>query len=131
MRSKLLIPLITALLAILAGSYVIRWIFAVLTATILFVYSIEGWEPKLRRPRQESFSEEEIRRLAKIVARSRYSEVSRKIIRDHILEAYHLLGYEYPQLRENPPEGLKVLDEHENFINGLEKSLRLLEEEVK
>ncbi|AMM54959.1 hypothetical protein TQ32_03360 [Pyrococcus kukulkanii] len=121
----------TALIAIFAGSYVVRWIFAILTAGILFAYSIEGWEPKLRRSRREGFSEEEVKRLAKIVARSRYSEVSRRIIRDHILEAYHLLGYEYSQLGENPPEGLKVLNEPENFMSKLEDSLRLLEEEVK
>ncbi|AFK22300.1 hypothetical protein [Pyrococcus sp. ST04] len=127
---KFLIPIILGTFAIVIGSYVVRWLFTILTAFVLFVYSIEGWEPKIRIRMKREFGDNEVQRLSKIILRSKFSDVSKEIIKDHILEAYHMLGYEYRVLRENPPEGVRLLVSEGDFVENLKKSLDKLEEEI-
>lgn len=84
MRSKYIIPLIFALGAVLFRNYLVRWISALLTAMILFAYSLEGWEPKLPNISFRTSMKDEIERLARIVKRANTSPISRKIILEHV-----------------------------------------------
>ncbi|ASJ17364.1 hypothetical protein A3L04_09920 [Thermococcus chitonophagus] len=132
MKVKYIIPLIPAMVAFTYGSYLVRWIFAIITAAILFVYSLEDVEiPAKFRFKPEVNMDDEIRRLSNIVKRTERSNTARRIVVDHILEAYHNMGYEYSDLRKNPPEALRLLKDESNFLERLERSLEILEEEVK
>jgi len=120
-RSKYIIPLIFALGAVLFRNYLVRWISALLTAMILFAYSLEGWEPKLPNISFRTSMKDEIERLARIVKRANTSPISRKIILEHVRDIYNILGLEFRE-DEFRWEG--------DSIRDLERILTKVEEDI-
>ncbi|AAL80640.1 hypothetical protein PFDSM3638_02575 [Pyrococcus furiosus DSM 3638] len=131
-KGRLVIVLV-GISAFLIPSYVIRWLLAIFVTALLFIKSVEGWEPKRKTSIFSNFLElrrDEVKRLAKIISRGEKSGVSRRIVKEHLLEAYNILGYEYSELNSSPPSGIKVLEEEGNFLERLNEALDLLEGEI-
>ncbi|AEH23979.1 hypothetical protein [Pyrococcus yayanosii] len=115
--------------AFLFGSYPLRWICVLLTGIMLFVMLLGSYEGKaVRVPAGRVRRRDDFKRLTDIVRRARPSKgtVARKLIEDRIAEIYANLGRSHEDIRENPPEALRVLRSYDDFLAGLEKALELV-----
>ncbi|CAB50191.1 hypothetical protein [Pyrococcus abyssi] len=126
-KAKDAIPVLIAILALALGSYIARWILALIVAGILFAYSLEGWEPKLPNLNIRRERNDEVRRLSLIIKRTEFSETSRKIVIEHLKEAYRMIGI---NVNENPPKAIKLLQDDPSNFSRLDEILRMVEEDI-
>ncbi len=125
------------LIAVFAGSYILRWMAVVLTALILAVV-LFGFEVKLRYiPRARFRAREkksEFERTAMLISKARSGAVARALIEEKIIDSYAILAENYDReaarLKSNPNEALKALHSGEDFLDGLEKALKILEADL-
>lgn len=119
------------LIAIFAGSYILRWIAVVLVAlilgTVLFGLEIKlKYRPKTRFTPKEKKSEFE--RTAMLISKARSGSVARALIEEKILDSYAVLTDS--ELKSEPNAALKALHSDGDFLDNLEKALEILEADL-
>jgi len=138
-RLKLTVTTILSLIAVLAPNFWVRWIVVVLlgfSLVFMLFWSVQvpssihegGGVPQER---------DEFKSVTKMIASSKKYEVSRKLLRDYVAEAYALMSggdpnLEYRRLMENPNKALRLLSDSQgsDFLNNLREALDVLEEDI-
>ncbi|WP_456453052.1 hypothetical protein [Thermococcus sp.] len=125
------------LIAIFAGSYILRWMAVVLAALILSV-ALFGFEIKLRYlPRTRFIPRErksEFERTVMLISRARSGAVARALIEEKIIDSYAVLADDYNRevsgLKSEPNAALRALHSDGDFLDNLEKALEILEADL-
>ncbi|NJE08424.1 hypothetical protein E3E31_07790 [Thermococcus sp. M39] len=124
-----------ALMAFLAGSYLIRWL-GVMIAGVILIVVLFGLEIQSeyvpRRKRNLISGKSELERLTSVVKRARKGKMAREIIAEEIREIYALLSDEYTHfdLKSNLNEALRLLYSEGDFYENLKKALEIVEADL-
>ncbi|RLF85925.1 hypothetical protein DRN34_03980 [Thermococci archaeon] len=127
----LLLAIPFVLVAILAGSYLVRWIGVLIVGIILLAFILEEAElPYIsRRREQKRRRKEDFERLAEVIRMAKKGSVARQILFDSILEIYEILEEDREKAKAKVRE-LKITGSGSKFLEDLEKSLEIVEAEV-
>ncbi len=125
------------LIAMFAGSYILRWIAVVLTALILSIV-LFGFEIKLRYLPRTGFTprerKSEFERTVMLISKARSGAVARALIEEKILDSYAVLADDYnreiAELKSEPNTALRILHSDGDFLDNLEKALEILEADL-
>jgi len=128
------IPLV---IAIVAGSYFVRW-FSVLVLGALLTFLLFWVEIKVVSPRKKGRRQEkrktDVERTANLIKRARKGAVARALLEEKIVEIYALLSEDYNlthrTLVSEPNEALRVLRSGGDFLDNLEKALKIVEADL-
>ena len=116
-----------ALMAFLAGSYLIRWL-GVMIAGVILIVVLFGLELQSeyvpRRKRNLISGKSELERLTSVVKRAKKGKIAREIIAEEIQEIYALLS------DENPNEALELIYSEGDFYENLKKTLEIVEADL-
>jgi len=116
-----------ALMAFLAGSYLIRWL-GVMIAGVILIVVLFGLELQSeyvpRRKRNLISGKSELERLTSVVKRAKKGKIAREIIAEEIREIYALLS------DENPNEALELIYSEGDFYENLKKTLEIVEADL-
>ncbi len=116
-----------ALMAFLAGSYLIRWL-GVMIAGVILIVVLFGLELQSeyvpRRKRNLISGKSELERLTSVVKRAKKGKIAREIIAEEIQEIYALLS------DENPNEALELIYSEGDFYENLKKALEIVEADL-
>ncbi|AHF81238.1 hypothetical protein [Thermococcus paralvinellae] len=124
-----------ALMAFLAGSYLVRWL-GVMIAGVILIVVLFGLEIQSdyvpRRKRNLISGKNELERLTSVVKRARKGKMAREIIAEEIRGIYALLSdeYTYFDLKSNPNEALRLLYSEGDFYENLKKALEIVEADL-
>lgn len=116
-----------ALMAFLAGSYLIRWLGVMIAGVILIVvlFGLELQSEYVPRRRRNLISgKSELERLTSVVKRAKKGKIAREIIAEEIREIYALLS------DENPNEALELIYSEGDFYENLKKALEIVEADL-
>ncbi|NJE05535.1 hypothetical protein E3E36_05135 [Thermococcus sp. M36] len=133
----LAIAVIPLLIAIIAGSYLVRWL-AVLVLGSLLAFLLFGLEIRVPLPKRERELKVErktdIERMVTLIERAKKGKVARSILEEKIAEIYATLSEDYNRtfhsLTSEPNKALKALRSEGDFLDNLEKALKIVEEDL-
>ncbi|WP_258083451.1 hypothetical protein [Thermococcus thermotolerans] len=133
----LAIAVIPLLIAIIAGSYMIRWL-AVLILGGLLAFLLFGFEIHVPLPKKERRLRVErktdIERMVTLIERAKKGKVARSLLEEKIVGIYATLSDDYNKafhsLTSEPNEAIKALRSEGDFLDNLEKALEILEEDI-
>ncbi|EEB73446.1 hypothetical protein [Thermococcus sp. AM4] len=136
-KSFLILIALPLIGGIIFGAYVLRWLSVLLLSIITLAY-LFGEELRIAYPsisRKEIVErKDEIERIAKIIEKAKKSPVSRSILEEQIIEIYMTLSDNqaetYRRLHEKPNEALLLIRKEGDFLENLEKALKVVEVDI-
>jgi len=136
-RYVLAIAVIPLLVAIVAGSYLVRWL-AVLVLGALLAFLLFGFDIHVPLPKRERLERVErktdVERVVTLIERAKRGKVARSLLEEKIAEIYATLSEDYNQtfhsLTSEPNEAIKTLRSEGDFLDNLEKALKIVEEDL-
>ncbi|AJC71584.1 MAG: hypothetical protein J7K48_00420 [Thermococcus sp.] len=119
------------------GTYMLRWL-SVLALSLITLAYLFGEELKISYPsvtrRQSVKRRDEVKRIAKIIEKAKKSPLSRSILKEQIIEIYMTLSDDqaktYRGLHEKPNKALLLLEKEGDFLENLEKALKVVEVDI-
>lgn len=119
------------LVAVFAGSYLVRWIAVLIAGTILLAFILEEAElPYIpRRREQKRRRKEDFERLADVIKMAKKGSVAKQIVLDSLLEIYEIVE-EDREKAKTKVKGLKITGSGNKFLEDLEKVLEIVEADV-
>jgi len=119
------------LVAIFAGSYLVRWIAVLVAGTILLAFILEEAElPYIpRRREQKRRRKEDFERLADVIKMAKKGSVAKQIVLDSLLEIYEIIEEDREKAKTKVRE-LKITGSGNKFLEDLEKVLEIVEADV-
>ncbi|NJE76696.1 hypothetical protein [Thermococcus sp. ES12] len=136
-RHALVIAMIPLAVAIIAGSYLVRWL-AVLALGGVLAFLLFGFEIRVPLPKRERLMRAErktdVERVTTLIERAKKGKVARSLIEEKIVEIYATISEDYNRtfhsLISEPNDALKVLRSEGDFLDNLEKALKIVEEDL-
>ncbi|NJE61816.1 hypothetical protein [Thermococcus sp. 21S7] len=133
----LAIAAVPLLIAVIAGSYMIRWL-AVLALGGLLAFFLFGFEIRVPLPGREKPERVErktdVERVATLIERAKGGKVARSLLEEKIAEIYATLSEDYTRtfhaLISEPNEALRALRSEGDFLDNLERALKIVEEDL-
>ncbi|NJE10995.1 hypothetical protein [Thermococcus sp. MAR1] len=133
----LAIAVIPLLMAIVAGSYLVRWL-AVLVLGVLLAFILFGFEIHVPLPKRERLGKVErktdVERVVTLIERAKKGKVARSLLEEKIVGIYATLSDDYNKsfhsLTSEPNEAIEALRSEGDFLDNLEKALKILEEDL-
>ncbi|ASJ09822.1 hypothetical protein A3L12_00135 [Thermococcus sp. P6] len=134
-------PVILAFLflipAFIAGSYLVRWLFVLITGAFL-IFLLFGFEIKVSlpggKPGRGMNIRTDVERTAALIDKARRGRIARSLIEERIMEVYSTLsdnpGRAFRGLASEPNETIKTLRSEGDFLDNLEKALKIMEEDL-
>nr|WP_206205277.1 hypothetical protein [Thermococcus sp. GR6] len=128
---------IPVLIAVTAGSYMVRWL-SVLFLSVLLAFFLFGVELQVARPEFKRVKKVErktdVERTVALIEKAKSGKVARALIEEKIIEIYATLSEDYNQtylhLNSDPNEALRVLRSEGDFLDNLEKALTIVEADL-
>ena len=121
------------LIASFASSYIVRWASLLVAGVILLAIFI--WEVPIRyrtpkRIRKEENGKTEFERIVSMIKLAEKGGVARSLVEDRIIGIYEILEDKgFDEIKKSPNRALRILRQSDNFLEGLEKALDVLERE--
>ncbi|ASJ05545.1 hypothetical protein [Thermococcus barossii] len=136
-RHALVIAMIPLVVAIIAGSYLVRWL-AVLALGGVLAFLLFGFEIRVPLPTRERLMRAErktdVERVTTLIERAKKGKVARSLIEEKIVGIYATISEDYNRtfhsLISEPNDALKVLRSEGDFLDNLEKALKIVEEDL-
>ena len=136
-RHALVIAMIPLVVAIIAGSYLVRWL-AVLALGGVLAFLLFGFEIRVPLPKRERLMRAErktdVERVTTLIERAKKGKVARSLIEEKIVGIYATISEDYNRtfhsLISEPNDALKVLHSEGDFLDNLEKALKIVEEDL-
>lgn len=136
-RSFLILIAPPVLGGVIFGAYVLRWLSVILLSVMTLAF-LFGEELKVTYPSRPKKSKagrkDELERTLNIIKKAEKSPVSRSILEEQIIEMYMTLSDNpaetYRRLHEKPNKALLELRREGNFLDNLEKALRIIEGDI-
>jgi hypothetical protein len=136
-RHALVIAMIPLVMAIIAGSYLVRWL-AVLALGGVLAFLLFGFEIRVPLPKRERLMRAErktdVERVTTLIERAKKGKVARSLIEEKIVGIYATISEDYNRtfhsLISEPNDALKVLRSEGDFLDNLEKALKIVEEDL-
>ena len=128
------LPLVVA---IVAGSYFVRWLAVIVLGTLLaFVFF--GTEIQTALPRREKKKARErktdVERTVALIQRAKKGAVARALLEERIIGIYATISEDYNltyhSLISGPNEALRVLRSEGDFLDNLERALEIVEADL-
>ncbi|MCD6558925.1 hypothetical protein DRN43_02090 [Thermococci archaeon] len=122
------------LIASFASSYIVRWASLLVAGVILLAIFI--WEVPIRyrtpkRIRKEENGKTEFERIVSMIKLAEKGGVARSLVEDRIIGIYEILEDKgFDEIKKSPNRALRILRQSDNFLEGLEKALDVLEREM-
>ncbi len=141
-RFEVLLVLFLVLVAVLSGSYAIRWVSVVTLGIVLAVFLFSGGRlPVIYRellareePERGQRPLSNFERTVRLVEKAKSGRTARKLVADRIAEMYAMVSDNYNQtfrrLQSKPNRAIQVLYGKGDFLDNLEKSLEIVEEDI-
>ncbi len=140
MRTNLGIAVIVALLVALAifpAPYVARWLavlsIGILFGVILFNMDVVGVIPRLGRSAQTEVKTD-IERTVTLIKKAKTGKVARSLVAEQIAGIYATLSDDYgstfQSLMNEPNGALKALLSEGDFLDNLERALKIVEDDL-
>ncbi|EHR77530.1 hypothetical protein OCC_10514 [Thermococcus litoralis DSM 5473] len=118
------------LVAIFAGSYLVRWIAVLVAGTMLLAFMLEEAElPYIPRRREQKRRKEDFERLADVIKMAKKGSVAKQIVLDSLLEIYEIIEEDREKAKTKVRE-LKITGSGNKFLEDLEKVLEIVEADV-
>ncbi|ASJ11424.1 hypothetical protein [Thermococcus thioreducens] len=133
----LAIAVIPLIIAMIAGSYLVRWL-AVLVLGALLAFILFGFEIHVPLPKRERLGKVErktdVERIVTLIERAKNGKVARSLLEEKIAGIYATLSDDYNKafhsLASEPNEAIKALRSEGDFLDNLERALKILEEDL-
>ncbi len=125
------------LVATVAGSYFLRWL-SVLFLGVFLAFFLFGIEIQVARPRLKRGVKVErktdVERTVGLIRKARSGKVARSLVEEKIAEIYATLSDDYNStyhsLLSEPNEALKALRSEGDFLDNLERALKIVEADL-
>jgi hypothetical protein len=141
-RFEVLLVVSFILIAILSGSYAVRWFSVVALGAVLALFLFSGGNlPVLYRgllarekPERSQKLLSDFERTVRLVQKAKGGRTARKLVADRIAEMYAMASDDYNQtfrrIQSEPNRAIRVLYGEGDFLDNLEKSLEIVEGDI-
>ncbi|WP_297090388.1 hypothetical protein [Thermococcus sp.] len=133
----LAIATIPLVIAIIAGSYMVRWLAVLILGSFLafILFNFEIRVPLPKRKRQLRVKRKtDIERMVTLIERAKKGKVARSLLEEKIAGIYAMLSDDYDKafhsLTSEPNEAIKALRSEGDFLDNLERALKIVEEDL-
>ncbi|MDV3103787.1 hypothetical protein [Thermococcus waiotapuensis] len=136
-KAFIALAIIPATAGVALGEYTLRWI-SVLFLSLITVAYLFSYELKInyavRRGKEEVRRKSEFERTLNMVKKAQKGAISRSLVEENIIEIYMALSDSpaevYQRLHAEPNEALRELRKGGDFLDNLERALRIVEGEI-
>ncbi|WP_297463698.1 hypothetical protein [Thermococcus sp.] len=136
-RVAIVVSAIMLIAATFLSSYAFRWLAVLFLGTflafLLFGFEMRVAIPELRR-RIEIERKTDVERTVGLIRKARSGRVARSLVEEKIVEIYATLSDDYNStyrsLLSEPNEALKVLRSEGDFLDNLERALKIVEADL-
>ncbi|ASJ06224.1 hypothetical protein [Thermococcus pacificus] len=136
-KAVIVASIVLLLVATMAGSYLIRWL-SVLFLGAFLAFFLFGIEIQVARPRLKRGMKVErktdVERTVSLIQKARSGRVARSLIEEKIVDIYATLSDDYNSayrsLLSEPNEAIKALRSEGDFLDNLERALKIVEADL-
>ncbi|ACJ17172.1 conserved hypothetical membrane protein [Thermococcus onnurineus NA1] len=136
-KAVVIVGAVLLLIATIAGSYMVRWL-AVLFLGIFLAFFLFGIEIRVARPRlrrsMQVKRKTDVDRTIALIDKAKTGKVARSLVEEKIIDIYATLSDDYNStyrsLLSKPNEALKALRSERDFLDNLEKALKIVEADL-
>ncbi|NJE46097.1 hypothetical protein E3E35_01460 [Thermococcus sp. GR7] len=136
-KAVVIVGAVLLLIATIAGSYMVRWL-AVLFLGIFLAFFLFGIEIRVARPRlrrsMQVKRKTDVDRTIALIDKAKTGKVARSLVEEKIIDIYATLSDDYNStyrsLLSEPNEALKALRSERDFLDNLEKALKIVEADL-
>jgi len=136
-KAVIVAGIVLLLVATVAGSYLLRWL-SVLFLGAFLAFFLFGIEIQVARPRLKRGVKVErktdVERTVGLIRKARSGKVARSLVEEKIVEIYATLSDDYNStyhsLLSEPNEALKALRSEGDFLDNLERALKIVEADL-
>ncbi len=141
-RFEVLLVVSFILIAILSGSYAVRWFSVIALGVVLALFLFSGgslsvfYRGLLAGGKQERNQKplSDFERAVRLIQKAKDGRTARKLVADRIAEVYAMASDDYNQtfrrIQSEPTQAIRLLYGEGDFLANLEKSLELVEEDI-
>ncbi|AEK73283.1 hypothetical protein GQS_06925 [Thermococcus sp. 4557] len=133
----LIIGSVLVLAATLAGSYLVRWLAVLFLGAVMafFLFGVEMNVARRRRDREQRVERKtDVDRTVSLLRKARTGRVARSLVEEKIVEIYATLSDDYNStyhsLITNPNDAIRTLCSEGDFLDNLEKALKIVEADL-
>ena len=136
-KAVLAVSMVLLLVAVFPGPYLIRWL-AVLFLGLFLALFLFGFDIRVAVPgfgRSENVERKtDVDRAVALIEKAKKGKVARSLVEERIIEIYATLSDDYnstySSLLSEPNEALKVLRSEGDFLDNLERALKIVEADL-
>ena len=136
-KSLLAVSVVFLALAVFPAPYAVRWL-SVLAMGLLLAVSLFGFEVDVGRPefpgKPSTERRTDVDRTVTLIAKAKKGKLARSLLEERIAGIYATLSDDYNHtfhsLISEPNEAVRALRSGEDVLDGLERALKIVEEDL-
>ncbi|WP_297519683.1 hypothetical protein [Thermococcus sp.] len=136
-KSLLAVSVVFLALAVFPAPYAVRWL-SVLAMGLLLAVSLFGFEVDIGRPefqrKPPSEKKTDVDRTVTLIEKAKKGKLARSLLEERIAGIYATLSDDYNStfhsLMSEPNEAMRVLRSSGDVLDGLEKTLKIVEADL-